>query len=545
MKAHSHHKFLKKLPLALFLSSVLLPLTTQAANVPAGVQLSDKQEIVRNNGSEPATLDPQKAESDVESNIINDLFIGLISVDDKGQIQPQLATSWENKDNKVWTFHLRPDAVWSDGTPITAKDVVFTWRRLIDPKTASPYGSYLSSMHVLNADKIIDGKLPAEQLGVKAIDPHTVEITLDKPISYFLGMAAHSSLMPVSEANVEKFGDKWTQPGNMVSSGPFKLSNWVVNERVVAVRNEKYWDNAHTVINKVTYLAITSGTDDVNRFKAGEIDITYTIPPILFDSLKKELGNQVHVTPSLAVYYYAFNTKKAPFNDPRVRQALALGLDKKIIADKVVGQGQTPAYTMTPPNTGGYHFTLPASATWSQQQRIEEAKKLLSEAGFGPGHPLTFDLLYNTSEAHQRIAIAAASMWKKNLGVTATLQNQEWKTMLDTMRQGNFGVVRSAWIADYNEPSTFLNLMLTGNSGNTSQFSNAEYDKTLDDALTATSKDQVQKDYQHAEDIIAKEVPLIPIYHYVNAKLVKPFIGGYDNTPLGIVSTKNLYVIKH
>ncbi|WP_045046504.1 ABC transporter substrate-binding protein [Rouxiella chamberiensis] len=535
------------LPLALLVSGCgFTSQMVNAATVPAGVVLAQKQEVVRNNGDEPATLDLHKAESDVETNILSDLFVGLVSIDDSGNPQPELAASWESKDNKTWIFHLRPDARWSDGTPITAQDVVFSWQRLIDPKTASPYESYLGTVNVLNADGIIAGKMPASQLGIKALDAHTVEVELTRPMSYFLQMVAHSSLFPVNEAEVKKFGDKWTQPGNLVSSGPFKLQTWSVNERIVAVRNPNYWNSAHTVLSQITYLPVTSSTADVNRYKAGEIDITRTIPEIQFASLKKELGTQVHVGPSLGVYYYAFNNQKPPFNDPRVRQALSLSLDRNIIAEKVLGQGQTAAYTVTPANTGGYTFTPAASAKWTQAQRNAEARKLLSEAGFGPQHPLKFNLLYNTNESHQRIAIAASSMWKKNLGVTAVLQNQEWKTMLDTMHQGNYEVVRYAWIADYNEPSTFLNTFRSDNSENTPHFKNADYDKVLDDALAATSKDQVQKDYQRAEDILSSEAPVVPLYHYVSAKLVKPYIGGYDDhDPQGRVRAKDLYVIKH
>ncbi|WP_369788490.1 ABC transporter substrate-binding protein [Rouxiella sp. WC2420] len=538
---------LKLLPLAALVSGLgLSPLAAQAAVVPQGVVLAQKQEVVRNNASEPATLDVQKAESDVESNILSDLFVGLVSIDDNGNAHPELATSWETKDNKTWTFHLRPGIRWSDGTPITAQDVVFTWRRLIDPKTASPYESYLGTVNVVNADKIIAGKLPPDQLGIKALDPQTVQIELTRPMSYFLQMVAHYSLFPVSQANVEKYGEKWTQPGNMVSSGPFKLKTWTVNERVVAVRNTQYWDNDHTVLSQMTYLPVGSGAADINRYKAGEIDITGSVPEIQFASLKKELGSQVHANPYLGVYYYAFNNQKPPFNDVRVREALALGLDRDIIANKVLGQGQTPAYTITPQNTGGYTFKPAAYASWTQEQRNVEARKLLTEAGFGPDHPLKFNLLYNTNESHQRIAIAASSMWKKNLGVTAVLQNQEWKTMLDTMHQGNYEVVRYAWIADYNEPSTFLNTFRSGNSENTPHFKNAEYDKVMDDALAATSKDQVQKDYQEAEDILSKQAPVVPLYHYVSARLVKPFIGGFDeHDPQGRVFAKDLYVIKH
>ena len=241
----------------------------QAAQVPPGTQLAEKQELVRNNGSEPASLDPHKVESDIEFNIISDLFEGLVSVTPAGAIQPRLAERWENKDNLLWTFHLRPGLTWSDGTAITAQDIVWSWQRLVSPTTASPYASYPGNMHIANAREIALGQKGPETLGVKALDDTTLQVTLNQPNAAFLAMLAHPSLVPIDKVLVERFADKWTRPEHIVTSGPYKLTQWVVNERLVAERNAKYWDNAHTVINKVTYLPISSEAADVNRYKAG------------------------------------------------------------------------------------------------------------------------------------------------------------------------------------------------------------------------------------------------------------------------------------
>ncbi|SQA96281.1 Periplasmic oligopeptide-binding protein precursor [Cedecea neteri] len=372
-----------------------------------------------------------------------------------------------------------------------------------------------------------------------------MQVTLDQPTSAFLLMLGHTSMVPVSEAAVEKFGDKWTQPANFVSSGPYKLSQWVVNEKVVGERNKEYWDDAHTVINKVTYLPVTSGTSDINRYKAGEIDITYTVPETLFASLKKSIPDQVHITPYLSTYYYEFNTTKAPFNDPRVRLALNLALDKDIIAGKVLGQGQKPAWLVSQPKIGGITLKPAEYGSWSHDKRVAEAKKLLAEAGFNESHPLQFNLLYNTSESHQRIAIAASSMWKKNVGVEAKLQNQEWKTMLDTKRTGNYDLVRYGWIADYDDAATYLNNFRTGDSQNSSKYSNPAYDEIIAKASQATTQEERAKYYQQAEDILAKDVPTIPIYHYVKVQLVKPYVGGYAPSTLGKYLTQDLYIKKH
>ncbi|EMQ0911364.1 oligopeptide ABC transporter substrate-binding protein OppA [Raoultella ornithinolytica] len=519
--------------------------TVFAAQVPPGTVLAEKQELVRNNGSEPASLDPHKVESDVEFNIISDLFEGLVSVSPAGEIQPRLAEKWENKENTVWTFHLCPGITWSDGTAITAQDIVWSWQRLVSPLTASPYSSYPGNMHIVNAKEIAEGKKAPETLGVKAVDDATLEVTLTQPNAAFLAMLAHPSLVPIDKVLVNRFGEQWTKPEHIVTSGPYKLSAWVVNERIVAERNPRYWDNEHTVINKVTWLPIHSEAADVNRYKAGEIDIVYTVPINQFAQLKKTMGDQLNVSPQLATYYYEFNTTRPPFNDPRVRLALNMALDKDIIAEKVLGQGQRPAWLISQPDIGGVKLQNPEYASWPREKRIAEAKKLLSEAGYSDNHPLVFNLLYNTSESHQRVAIAASSMWKKNLGVEAKLQNQEWKTMLDTMHTHNFDAVRYAWIADYDDAATFLNNFRTGDSENTSQYSNPAYDEALKNAAKASDGVTRGKYYQQAEDLLAKDVPAVPVYHYVRTHLVKPWVGGFTPDKLGYYFTKDMYIKKH
>ncbi|WII80253.1 ABC transporter substrate-binding protein [Klebsiella pasteurii] len=542
MKSQKYNHITRVL-LTIGLFSMAIP--TLAAQVPPGTVLAEKQELVRNNGSEPSSLDPHKVESDVENNIISDLFEGLVSVSPTGEIEPRLAEKWENKDNTVWTFHLRPGVTWSDGTAITAQDIVWSWQRLVSPLTASPYASYPGNMHIVNGAEIAQGKKAPETLGVKALDDATLVVTLTQPNAAFLAMLAHPSLVPLDKVLISRYGDKWTKPEHMVTSGPYKLSQWVVNERIVAERNPPYWDNAHTVINKVTYLPISSETADVNRYKAGEIDIVYTVPINQFAQLKKTMGDQLDVSPQLATYYYEFNTTRPPFNDSRVRRALNMALDKDIIAEKVLGQGQRPAWLISQPDIGGVELHNPEYANWPRDKRIAEAKKLLSEAGYNESHPLVFNLLYNTSESHQRIAIAASSMWKKNLGVEAKLQNQEWKTMLDTMHTHNFDAVRYAWIADYDDAATFLNNFRTGDSENTSQYSNPAYDEALRNAAKASDTMARGKFYQQAEDLLGQDVPAIPVYHYVRTHLVKPWVGGFTPDKLGYYYSKDMYIKKH
>ncbi|HCT7984075.1 TPA: ABC transporter substrate-binding protein [Serratia liquefaciens] len=528
----------------LIILSLQAGMAVQAAEVPAGVQLAAKQELVRANGYEPATLDPNLAESNVEFYIFNDLFEGLLRVGKNGEVIPALATKWETK-GTVWTFHLRPEAKWSNGDPVTADDFVFSWRRLTDPKTASPYGSYLASAYVLNAAEINAGSKPPSELGVKALDAHTLQVTLAEPNSYLLKQLVHFPVLPVNRKVVEQYGKNWTQPQNFVGNGAFKLAQWVVNEKVVVERNTQYWDNAHTVLNKVTFLPL-QGFPEVARFRAGEIELGYSAPPELYQQLKKNLGDEQLVTyPLLSTSYFAFNNRQPPFNDVRVRQALNLALDKQVIAGKVLGYGQQPALTFTPTGSGGFTLQPGVAAGWSQEQRIAQAKKLLAEAGFNAQHPLRFTLLYSNDATIKKIVIAASAMWKKNLGAEVTLQNQERKVVLDNINNGQYSAAFSRWLADYNDPSTFLNVFRSTSSENSAKYANEHYDRLLHQATAAQSPEQVQQAFQQAEDVLAVDTPVAPVYYEANATLVKPYVKGIDFTRQGLLYDKNVYILAH
>ncbi|GLW37342.1 oligopeptide ABC transporter substrate-binding protein OppA [Pectobacterium actinidiae] len=518
-----------------------------AATVPAGVQLAEKQELVRNNGAEVASLDPHKIEGVPESNVSRDLLEGLVISDVNGKTSPGVAESWDNKEFKVWTFHLRKDAKWSDGTPVTAQDFVYSWQRLADPKTASPYASYLQYGHLLNIDDIIAGKKSPDTLGVKAIDDHTFEVTLSEAVPYFYKLPVYAAMSPVNKAAIEKFGDKWTQPQNWIGNGAYKLKEWVVNEKLVLERNPQYWDNAHTVINQVTYLPIASEVTDVNRYRSGEIDMTYNYLPIeLFQKLKKEIPNEVKVEPYLCTYYYEINNQKPPFNDVRVRDALRMGLSQDILTNKVKNQGDTPAYGFVPPYIDGFKAQTPEWFTWSQTKRNEEAKKLLAEAGYTASKPLTLTLLYNTSDLHKKMAIAAASIWKQNIGVEVKLENQEWKTFLSSRHQGSYDIARGGWCADYNEPSTFLNSMLSDSSSNTAHYKSKEFDALVAKSLQVKTDEERADVYQQAEALLNKDAVIAPVYYYANTRLVKPYVGGLTGKdPQDNVYVKDLYIIKH
>lgn len=516
----------------------------QAADVPAGTKLAEVQQLVKGNGSEPATLDPQKVEGTPESAILRDLFEGLVTSGSKGEVVPGVAESWETRDNKHYVFHLRKDAKWSNGEPVTAHDFVYAFQRAVDPKTASPYSWYLEMPTIANATEIIAGKKPADTLGVKATDDYTFEVQLEKAIPYFVTMLSHTTTYPVPKKVIEKYGEKWTQPGNMVGNGAYVLKEWVVNERIGLERNKNYWNDAKTVINKVTYLPIQSTNAELNRFLAGEIDMTWNVPIERFKQLKKDYPADLKVEGLVSTYYYQFNIKKKPFDDVRVRTALSYAVNRDVIADKVMGQGQKPAYGLTPDYVDGFKPVAPEWSKMTQAERDAKAKALLEEAGFDASKPLKFELLYNTDDNHKKVAVAVASMWKK-LGAEVSLVNQEWKTYLETKKQGQFDVGRAGWSADYNEASSMLDLMQTTHGNNDGKYSNPVFDKLMTDSRDQVDADARNKLYVQAEEILAKDMPIIPIYQYVQPRMVKAYVGGYPSNPLDNLYSKDMYIIAH
>ncbi|MEL4013583.1 peptide ABC transporter substrate-binding protein [Dryocola clanedunensis] len=520
--------------------------TAWAADVPAGAKLAPKQELVRHIKDEPASLDPMKAVGLPEIQVIRDLFEGLVNQNEKGELVPGVATKWQSNDNRTWTFTLRDDARWSDGSPVTAQDFVYSWQRLVDPKNTSPFAWFAALAGMTNAQAIIDGKMPVDKLGVTAVDARTLRVQLDKPVPYLPNLTANFSLFPVPKAVVEKFGQDWTKPGNLVGNGAYTLSQRVVNEKLVVVPNTHYWDNAKTVLTKVTFVPINQETAATKRYLAGDIDITESFPKVMYQKLLKDIPGQVYTPPQLGTYYYAFNTRKGPTADQRVRLALSMTIDRRIMADKVLGTGEKPAWRFTPDVTAGFKPEQSPFEQMSQQEANAQAKTLLQAAGYGPNKPLQLTLLYNTSENHQKIAIAVASMWKKNLGVAVKLQNQEWKTYIDSRNTGNFDVIRASWVGDYNEPSTFLSLLTSTHSGNISRFNSPAYDKLLTQASQEVTDEARNKDYNQAERIIQEQAPIAPIYQYTNGRLIKPWLKGYPiNNPEDVAYSRTMYLLAH
>ncbi|PZM14144.1 peptide ABC transporter substrate-binding protein [Rhizobium tubonense] len=494
------------------------------------------------NGGDPMSLDPQKLSSDYENRIAGDIFEGLVTEDPKDNPVPGEAASWTiSPDGKVYTFKLRDGIKWSDGQPVTAGDFVFAFQRLVDPKKAAEY-AYLQ-FTIKNAEKINKGEITDfNQLGVKAIDDKTLEITLENPTPYFLSALMHYTAYPLPKHVVEAKGDDWVKIGNIVTNGPYKPTEWVPGSHVTTVKNDQYWDAKDVKIDGVTFYTLEDQSAALKRYRAGEFDLLTSFPADQFDWLQKNLPGQAHVVPFLGTYYYVMNATKPPFNDKRVRQALSMAVNREVIGPKVLGTGELPDYSWVPPGTANYGE--PAYVSWKDlpyPKKVEEAKKLLKEAGFGPDHPLHAQLRYNTNDNHKRIAAAIASMWKP-LGVEVELYNTETKVHYNEMQHGQVEIGRAGWLADYNDPINFLNLLSTGVDMNYGRWSNKDYDALLAKGNAETDLKKRAELFKQAEQIALDDSAAIPIYYYVSQTVVAPKISGYEDNVQDIHRTRWLTI---
>ncbi|MEC7962237.1 MAG: peptide ABC transporter substrate-binding protein, partial [Pseudomonadota bacterium] len=493
---------------------------------------------------EHSSVDPQVVEDVSGAEIVRDLFEGLMNQDKDGNLVPGVATGYtSNDDNTVYTFTLRPEAKWSNGDTVTAHDFVFAWRRAADPALASPYQWFIELMSIQNAAAIIAGETAPDQLGVKALDDHTFEVTLSAPLPYFPQMTTHSTTFPAPQKVIEAHGAEWTKPGNIVSNGAYVLTEHLPQERSTRERNAMYWDNDNTIVDKVVALVINDENVALTRYLAGELDRT-EVPAGQFPRLQKEHPGEAISFPRLCNYYYTFNLSDSgpeEFKDVRVRKALALAVDRKIIVENVMAGGQTQAYSFAPTATAGFTPPTTEMATMTQAERDAMAIELLAEAGYDKGNPLKFNMIYNTSEGHKKIAVAMSQMWKQKLGVEVELGNMEWKVFLETRGNQDFELARGAWCGDYNEASTFLDLLDSNSGYNDGKFVSPRVDELL--AAAKTAKD-ASANYTEVEQIIAAEMPVIPIYHYAGVYMMDSDVG---NWPVNNVEqnwySKNLYKI--
>ncbi len=482
---------------------------------------------------EPASLDPHKVSGTWENYVVGDMFIGLTTENPKAAAVPGVAESWTiSPDGKTYTFKLRQSS-WSDGTPLTADDFVFSLRRILLPDTAAEYASLLYIIE--GAEAINTGKAAAETLGVKAIDKNTLEIKLTGPAPYFLELLTHYTAYPVPKHVIDKVGKMWTKPENMVVNGPYKLVEWLPNTHVKLTKNEKYWDVDSLALDNLTFYTQEDRAAVQKRFRAGEIDVAMDFASDQIGWLKKNLPDETRIAPYMGVYYYPINSSVEPFTDVRIRNALSMAVNRKAIVDKVLKTGELAAYSFVPPGVANYEN--PAEVEWKEtpyKDRVATAKKLLAEAGYGPDNPLKFTLRYNTSENHKRIAVAVASMWKQ-IGVQAELFNSEVKVHYADLKQGDFQVARAGWIADYNDAQNFLYLLETRTGPNNyGRYSNPKYDQLMLDAEVTADLAKRAEMMRKAEAMAMADQPVIPIYHYVSKNLVSKKVVGFVDNPKDI-----------
>ncbi|WP_322048448.1 peptide ABC transporter substrate-binding protein [Paraburkholderia sp. J67] len=517
---------------------------THAVTIPAGTSLAAKQEITRQLLGEIESLDPAHIESTSANLVGLDVFEGLTRLDAAGQVVPGVAASWTHPAPDTWVFTLRRDAKWSDGHPVTAADFVYAWQRVADPKTASTYS--ITVEFLKNAKAVIAGKQPVSNLGVRAIDPYTLEVKTEAPTPFFPELTTNSSLAPVDRATVAKYGATWTRPGNLVSNGPYMLADWRPNDRIVVVRNPHYWNNAHVAITKVTWMPVESDETAMRMFQSGQMDMTYQVPSGQYPSLVKQFGPELKPGLQIGTYYYVLNNTDPALRDARVRQALSMVLDRDLLTAKITQSGERPVYGLIVEGTKGALPFTPEWAAWPMAKRVETARGLLKAAGYSDAKPLTFTLTYNTNELHKKVALFASSEWRVKLGVNIKMENLEYKVLLKQRHDGAYQIARDGWYADYNDAMTYYALIQCGSPQNDQRYCNPKVDDQVVEANHQPDEAKRREMITQAFSLAMRDYPVVPLYQYSNARLVKSYVGGYTLTNyLDQRASQDMYIIKH
>ena len=486
----------------------------------------EEVEFIIANGAEPESLDPQLVSGVPEHRILMGLFEGLVRPDpETAEPLPAGAESWEvSSDGTVYTFQLREDAVWSDGTAITAQTYVDSWLRILNPETGAPY-AWFPSMFIAGAAEYNAGEASADAVGVEAIDENTFQVELVGPLPYAIEAMSHYSFSPVPLHAIEEYGDEWTLPENFVGNGPYTLDRWQPQEDLSIVRNDAYWRDIGDAVTRVTFIPTDDNNTMHNMFLNGEVDWSTTVPTDQIQSAR--LRSDYHVSPYLGTYYYVFNTTREPLTDARVRRALAMSFNKQEIVEVITQAGQIPTDTMVP-DMEGY------PGIEGNELDVEEAQQLLADAGYpnGEGFP-ELTILYNTNEAHKKVAEYIQQQWLENLNIDVTLENQEWQTYLASRRAAEFDIARAGWIGDYRDPNTFLDMFVSGGAMNGGRFTNERYDELVAEAARERNAEERYDMLTEAESIlIEQEQAVAPIYHYVSVNMIDTadtWDGWYEN----------------
>jgi oligopeptide transport system substrate-binding protein len=531
-------------PGVLLVSLALLACGSGESNVVQG----NRESILHyGNGPEPQGLDPHVVTGLPESHIVSALFEGLVVKNPYTlEAEPGVAQRWEvSADGLTITFHLNPAARWSNGDPMTAHDFLWSWQRALSPVMGNQNAYMLYPVE--NAEAFATGKLDDfNAVGVKALDDHTLQVRLNTPTPYFIQLMDHHSTFAVHRPTIEKFGKitdrftPWTRVENIVGNGPFRLTDWQLNRRITVAKNDTYWDRDRVRLNGIVFYPTENISSEERMFRVGQLHYTQVIP---LDKIPvyRAMKNSPYVNaPYLGTYFYLFNTNKPPLDDVRVRRALAMAVDRERLTNTVLHGTNMPAYSITPPGTLGYQ--PPQVFNYD----VRKAKQLLAEAGYpdGEGWP-GLEITYNTSESHQKIAVALQQMWKDALNIDVTLANQEWKVYLDSVDQMNFQMARRGWVGDYVDPNNFLDLFLCAGGNNNTGFCDPDYDDMiLRRAPRAASREERYAIFDAAETLLMEQMPILPIYTYTSNHLIHPSVQGMPSNLMDAVNFKHVALDK-
>jgi oligopeptide transport system substrate-binding protein len=509
--------------------------------------------------AEPPTLDPAQAKDSQTNTVLKFLYEGLVRIGADGKEAPGVAKDWTiSEDGLKYVFNLNPDAKWSNGDAITAEDFVRSWERALKPETASPYayqlyyikgaeGYNLSKDEKYKGTKITD----FSQVGVKATDEHTLEVTLENPTPYFLGLTAFYTYYPVHKSadTNDKF---FTDYKNMIVNGPFTMDQYAKGQKIVVKKNEGYHAASDIKLSEINMSLTSSSASELQAYKSGQLDYTGNpngeIPTDQIPSVKAELPDEFKATGIASTYYYQFNVNEAPFNNAKIRKAFAMSIERQLIVDKVTQGGQIPAFGFVPPGIRGENGEFRDEHKDDYfTENVDEAKKMLAEGMKEEGYTTlpAVTLIYNTSDNHAKIALAVADMWKKNLGVDVKTENQEWGVFLENRQNQNFQIARAGWSADYNDPYNFMEMWTTGNTNNDSKFSNEQYDKDVKETVKSADPATRMAAFADAEKILVQdEMGVLPIYYYTNVSLTKPYLKGVQLDFSGAIDFTRAYLEK-
>jgi oligopeptide transport system substrate-binding protein len=528
--------------------SIALLVGPAAPSAPAA---ADDEQVLRiGNGAEPATLDPQVADGMPDRQILYDLSEGLVTVGKSGEVVPGQAERWSvSADGLTYRFTLRTGLEWSDGTPVTAEDFAWSWRRAVAPPTGSKHAALYAPIR--NAEAIASGAQPDPQaLGVRTVDRRTFEVTLKAPTGYFLKLIGHSAFMPAYRPAVERYGAQASRPGNLVTNGAFMLAEWTPQSRIVAIRNPHYWDAANVAPARIEYLPITDQAEELRRYRAGGLDVTNEVPADQLELIRKEMPAELRIAPILAICYLGFDLTQPPFheapklrNAPKLREAINLAIDREALVGKIAKTGEQPAYGWVPPGIAGYRPQSFPWKDWSVPARVARARELFREAGFDLDRPLTVELSYETGENRKRIMVAVAVMLRQVLGMNVVPENQEPETFAEMHRQKKLTQMFSgSWIADYADANSFAELLRSNSELDDPGYASADYDRLVQTAAVTVDPERRAALLEEAERLVLRDLPIVPLLTYTRKRLVKPDVLGFDINILGFAYAKHVRI---